>query len=500
MMDDTEMEERHTLSGSSSIGEAVSGRGQAVYHGEDDDDDDELYYIPERRPSLDLGPSPMDTSHRHSVDRAMSPALSYRSMASEENRDYMEDEDGLPTRVKNKDDIEAKPSDTPELIQNSNEFSHPSLTVAFTFKAICDTLRKMSEGDFKRFSKLLWKHYPQSFNTPTQGMDMVNLVDRLLECYNLEVSLQITKTLLEEMEQNKLVDYIQTLCLRREKRPFDDVFTNLYITSTCNNGPNIEHEIMTIKKLDSNREPGKLISTSDIFSSERLEHSNVKLILLTGVPGSGKSMAVRRAPDRSTEKERDFLMKLGKLAFNMLEQEQFKITKSDWKETGISDEEAVINSGLCTQYMTKPYVLFQEKVLSFIHPTMQEYLAALYAFLSFTNQAKNIFDQQLKDKFMGIFKGHKTMELYKSAVDKSLGYEDGKLDIFLRFLFGMALKSNLELLQPFCVSSVKWPTFVEDATTLIQKRLRENQCPARNDNLQQCLEELGVSVSEATSY
>ncbi|KAK2881843.1 hypothetical protein Q8A73_022353 [Channa argus] len=435
MMDDTEMEERHTLSGSSSIGEAVSGRGQAVYHEEDDDDDDELYYIPERRPSLDLGPSPMDTSHRHSVDRAMSPALSYRSMASEENRDYMEDEDGLPTRVqldrtdsysscytldsedceeitpkvKNKDDIEAKPSDTPELIQNSNEFSHPSLTVAFTFKAICDTLRKMSEGDFKRFSKLLWKHYPQSFNTPTQGMDMVNLVDRLLECYNLEVSLQITKTLLEEMEQNK-------------------------------------------------------------------------------------------APDRSTEKERDFLMKLGKLAFNMLEQEQFKITKSDWKETGISDEEAVINSGLCTQYMTKPYVLFQEKVLSFIHPTMQEYLAALYAFLSFTNQAKNIFDQQLKDKFMGIFKGHKTMELYKSAVDKSLGYEDGKLDIFLRFLFGMALKSNLELLQPFCVSSVKWPTFVEDATTLIQKRLRENQCPARNDNLQQCLEELGVSVSEATSY
>ncbi|XP_067347692.1 protein NLRC3 isoform X2 [Channa argus] len=657
-----------------------------------------------------------------------------------------EDCEEITPKVKNKDDIEAKPSDTPELIQNSNEFSHPSLTVAFTFKAICDTLRKMSEGDFKRFSKLLWKHYPQSFNTPTQGMDMVNLVDRLLECYNLEVSLQITKTLLEEMEQNKLVDYIQTLCLRNEvkydlseslkrtygevcldldntgeKRPFDDVFTNLYITSTCNNGPNIEHEIMTIKKLDSNREPGKLISTRDIFSSERLEHSNVKLILLTGVPGSGKSMAVRRlildwiekrshqhvsflfplpfkelkefegvkvslleiiqklypetkklrdedfrsedckimfvfdgldeyngtldfentellsdhtdpttvnvivvnllrgrllyrglflvttrsqvkrcipwdtyhdeievrgfcdaekeeyfkrrfkdtekaarviayinssktlrimchlplfcslvadewqqifnekgaqaelpasityiytklllslirqhrifrAPDRSTEKERDFLMKLGKLAFNMLEQEQFKITKSDWKETGISDEEAVINSGLCTQYMTKPYVLFQEKVLSFIHPTMQEYLAALYAFLSFTNQAKNIFDQQLKDKFMGIFKGHKTMELYKSAVDKSLGYEDGKLDIFLRFLFGMALKSNLELLQPFCVSSVKWPTFVEDATTLIQKRLRENQCPARNDNLQQCLEELGVSVSEATSY
>lgn len=501
--------------------------------------------------------------------------------------------------------------------------------------------------------------------------------------------------------------------MQGEKRPFDDAFIKLYITSTCDNGPNIEHEVMTIEKLDSNWESGTLVSTSDILSSERLEHSNMKFILLTGVPGSGKSMAVRRlildwieershqhvsflfplpfrelkqfeglsislmgiiqklypeteklreedyrsddckimfvfdgldeyngkldfentellgdpkdptnlnvivinllrgrllyrglflvttrsqvqrcipwdahydeidvrgfcepekdeyfkgrfkdpdqaaqvieyinsyktlrimchlplfcsliadecqsifrekgtqaelprgitymytklllllirqhrkfrAPDRTPEKEREFLMKLGKLAFNMLEQHQFKITKSDWKDTGISDEEAVINSGLCTQYITKPYVLFQEKVLSFIHPTMQEYLAALYAFLSFTNHGKNIFDQQLKEKFKGMFKGHKAMELYKSAVDRSLLCDDGKLDIFLRFLFGMALKTNMELLQPFCTSSVKWPTFTEDATAFIRKRLRENQYSSRNDNLQYCLEELGV--------
>ncbi len=57
MMDDTEMEPVETMSGSSSLGDAVSGRGQNASI-----EDDELYYIPERRPSLDLGPSPMDTS------------------------------------------------------------------------------------------------------------------------------------------------------------------------------------------------------------------------------------------------------------------------------------------------------------------------------------------------------------------------------------------------------------------------------------------------------
>lgn len=44
-------------SGSSSIGEAVSGRGGGVV-GEED-----VYYIPERRPSLDLGTTSMDLSY-----------------------------------------------------------------------------------------------------------------------------------------------------------------------------------------------------------------------------------------------------------------------------------------------------------------------------------------------------------------------------------------------------------------------------------------------------
>lgn len=758
MMADAEMEVMDMTSGSSSFGEGVSGRGRPASN-----EDDELYYIPERRPSLDLGPSPMDISQWLGVAQASHPALSYGSLKSEEYAD-MDDEDGSSTRVqlnradsfsscysfdsddceqkipkvKSKDDAVTELSDTPELIQDPDQIRHPSLTVAFTFKAICKILKWLSKADMNTLKKMLWKRYPQSFNTPPQNMDIVDLVDRLLECYSLEVSLQITKTLLEELGQKRMVDYLHTLCIRNEvrhdlceilkskysevcedldmqgeKRPFGDVFTKLYISSTCDNGPNIEHEVMTIEKLDSNREGGMLLSTEDILSPERLENTSIKLILITGAAGSGKSMAVRklildwieershqhvtflfplpfrelkqfegskislldivqtlypptkklrdedfrsqdckimfvfdgldeyngkldfqntellcehtdpttlnvivvnllrgrllyrglfvvtsrpqvkrcipwdthydeidvrgfcepekdeyfqkrfqdqdqaarviayinsiktlrimchlplfcslvadecqrifreqrtqaklpssitymctklllalirhhrnyRAPENSPSEDRDFLMKLGKLAFDMLEKGQFKITKCDWKEFGISTEEAVTNSGLCMQYMTKPFVLFQEKVLSFIHPTMQEYLAALYAFLSFINEERNVFEQQFKQKVKGIWKGHNVMELYKSAMSKSLQCEDGKLDIFLRFLFGMAVKTNQELLQPFCSSSVKWPIVTEDAAALIRKKIRDNQHPARNSNLQHCLEELRV--------
>ncbi|TKS83463.1 NLR family CARD domain-containing protein 3 CARD15-like protein [Collichthys lucidus] len=752
-----------SLSGDSSLGEAVSGRGQSGSY-----EEGELFYIPERRPSLDLGPAPMDTSHWYFVEQASPPALSYCSMTSEDSATnvgniespstsvqlnradsfsscYSLDSDDCEKRkpkVKSKEDTASQISDTPELMEDPNDSGHPSVTVEFTFKAICSTLDKLSRGEMKSFKMMLWRRYPQSFSFSPQSMDMVDLVDRLLECYSRKVCLQITITLLEALGKKKLVDHLENSCIRNEvrhdlveilkkkygevtefgeKRPFDDAFCKLLIPSTCDNGPIIEHEVLNIPKLDSNREVGKMLTTGDILSAKRMERSNMKLMLITGAAGSGKTVAVRRlvldwiekrghehvtflfplmfrelkqyegaqvslwgivndlypstkklrhsdfraddckimyifdgldeytdkldfrntelisehtnvsslnvlvvnllrerllyrglfiitsrpqtrrcipwdthydeidvrgfcdpereeyfrkrfkdpaqadeviayinscktlrimchlplfctlvadehlrlfkkegthgakltrsityiytkllltligehreirAPHQSRDKEREFLMKLGKLAFTMLEQGQFKITKSDWKEQGLDTEEAVTNTGLCMLYITKPFVLYQERVLSFIHPTMQEYLAALYAFLSFRNQGKNVFDQHLKNKVKGILKFHKAMELYKTALDRSMQHKDGRLDIFLRFLFGMTVKTNLELLRPFCSSTIKWPTAVEDAAALLKKKITENQHPERNGNLQRCLEELGVGAAEAAS-
>lgn len=42
-------------------------------------------------------------------------------------------------------------------------------------------------------------------------MDLVDLVDRLLECFGEELSLRITETVLTEIGQKKAVAYLQTL-------------------------------------------------------------------------------------------------------------------------------------------------------------------------------------------------------------------------------------------------------------------------------------------------
>lgn len=81
-------------------------------------------------------------------------------------------------------------------------------------QAICNTLEMLASGDLKTFKMILWNRYPQSFNTPPQSMDILDLADRMLECFGLEGSLQVTKILLEEIGKKKMADYLQTLCIR----------------------------------------------------------------------------------------------------------------------------------------------------------------------------------------------------------------------------------------------------------------------------------------------
>ena len=87
-------------------------------------------------------------------------------------------------------------------------------------QAIRKTLEKMPEGHLRQFKETLWRNYPQSLITSPQSMDLVDLVDRLLESFNLQGSLQIVQGLLGEMGQGQLVHNLQELCVQSMHIPF----------------------------------------------------------------------------------------------------------------------------------------------------------------------------------------------------------------------------------------------------------------------------------------
>ncbi len=149
-------------------------------------------------------------------------------------------------------------------------------------------------------------------------------------------------------------------------------------------------------------------------------------------------------------KDEDMILKLGKLGFQQLVKGNLIFYEEDLRECGIDVREASVYSGLCTQIFREESGLYQGKVFCFVHLSIQEHLAALYAHLSFTKKNRNVFDQTEQSVFSKILNQKKNISLsglHQRAVDEALLSKNGHLDLFLRFLLGLSLESNQTLLQ-----------------------------------------------------
>ncbi|XP_072567648.1 NACHT, LRR and PYD domains-containing protein 3-like isoform X3 [Paramormyrops kingsleyae] len=179
------------------------------------------------------------------------------------------------------------------------------------------------------------------------------------------------------------------------------------------------------------------------------------------------------------EYSKQFLLKLGKLAFDNLEKGNLIFYEQDLIENDIDVTEASVYSGVCTEVFKEEYGLYQDKVYCFVHLSIQEYLAALYVFLS-----------------------NSSADLLKTAVDQALKSKNGHLDLYLRFLLGLSTKSSKILLQRLlgqkrtrCHNNKKTPQY-------IKKKIHENLSAERTINLFHCLNELGDNslIEEVQRY
>ncbi|CAL8330541.1 unnamed protein product [Boreogadus saida] len=146
-------------------------------------------------------------------------------------------------------------------------------------------------------------------------------------------------------------------------------------------------------------------------------------------------------PDWSSER-REIIVSLGKLAFNQLEKGNMIFYEADLAECDINIRAASVYSGVFTQIFKEECGLYQDKVFCFVHLSFQEFLAALYVFLSFIDTGVNLLSEETTT-----FGKDKLLLLYKSAVDKALQSENGHLDLFLRFLLGLSMETNQILLR-----------------------------------------------------
>ncbi|XP_024237559.1 NACHT, LRR and PYD domains-containing protein 3 isoform X2 [Oncorhynchus tshawytscha] len=211
--------------------------------------------------------------------------------------------------------------------------------------------------------------------------------------------------------------------------------------------------------------------------------------------------------DKMTEQKyptgsKNAVLQLAKLAFCQLQKGQLIFYEKDLRESGIDIEVAIVYSGVCTEIF-----LEEEKVFSFVHLSVQEFLAALYAYHCHTTDNNNVLLPKLTRKhsifcFDCIPQSCKSVfDLHKTAIDKALESQNGHLDLFLRFLLGLSLESNQRLLSGI-LPETKDREDIEKTVSYIKEKIREDLSPEKSINLFHCLSELKDEslVLEIQSY
>ncbi|XP_072517594.1 uncharacterized protein [Salminus brasiliensis] len=181
--------------------------------------------------------------------------------------------------------------------------------------------------------------------------------------------------------------------------------------------------------------------------------------------------------------DKEAILSLGKLSFQHLEESNLIFNIEDLEACGVDPSKISVYSGLCTQETVR----FLGTVFSFVHLSIQEFLTAVFAYLSLRNDLKNVFDQQSTSVES---KTTELTEFLKTAVDKALKSDHGHLDLFLRFLLGLSLESNEKLIRGLLTQSGSRSDCRKEIVEYIKLKFKDNLSPERSINLFYCLNEL----------
>lgn len=187
---------------------------------------------------------------------------------------------------------------------------------------------------------------------------------------------------------------------------------------------------------------------------------------------------------RWKDADKGFLMKMGKLALSMLHEGRNVFYEDSVSHLALDINDVTHRGGISSE-TGEPGRSFR-----FVHHSVQKFMAAVYVYVRFRTTGENALESQT-----GRMKTERPVsELYKPAIDHVLARRDGNMDLFLRFLLGLAgHKTEMHLRGHLLPHYHPEPKGVEDVLKYATKRIKENAVPERCRNLELCITELKES-------
>ncbi|XP_029943908.1 NACHT, LRR and PYD domains-containing protein 12-like isoform X3 [Salarias fasciatus] len=276
------------------------------------------------------------------------------------------------------------------------------------------------------------------------------------------------RRLSDEELSSRIISHIQT---SRSLHIMCGIPVFCWITATV-----LEHML-------SSEQRGELPQTlTDMYSHFVLVQTHRKKLKYHEGPETG--------PQELTEADRELLLKLGRMAFEHLEKGNMVFYQEDLEQCGLDVTEASLFSGICTQIFKRESVIFQKVVYSFFHLTVQEFLAAVFMFHCFTNRKTDVLKTFI-DKRHHHDDVFTSLDIFlQKVLEKSLRSQNGHLDLFVRFLHGLSLKSNQRLLEGLLGRTEISPETLQRVTMGLKEMNSDKKSPDRSINIFHCLMEM----------
>ncbi|KAM4611069.1 protein NLRC3-like [Polymixia lowei] len=298
---------------------------------------------------------------------------------------------------------------------------------------------------------------------PPECVDMVTEVRGFTDPQKEEY---FRKRFRDEMLSSRIISHIKT---SQSLHIMCHIPVFCWITATV-----LEHVLKTDKR-------GEMPKT--------LTEMYIHFLVVQSIQGNVKYHGRTETDPHWNKKSRKIILSLGKLAFEQLEKGNLIFYEADLKECGIDIRAASVYSGVFTQIFKEERGLYQDKVFCFVHLSIQEFLAAVYVFVSFISTGVNPFTETQSTSWWSRL-SNKLQHLHQRAVDKALQSRNGHLDLFLRFLLGLSLETNQTLLQGLLEQTTNSLQTNQETVQYIKKKISENPSPERSINLFHCLNEL----------
>ncbi|XP_048397564.1 NACHT, LRR and PYD domains-containing protein 3-like [Stegostoma tigrinum] len=186
---------------------------------------------------------------------------------------------------------------------------------------------------------------------------------------------------------------------------------------------------------------------------------------------------------RSLKSKHDSILALGKLSFeksNIKGCDTVLFSEEELKQNNI--ELSLVCGGLCKEIADG-----SKSNYSFVHLAVQEYFAALYVFLAFYNQKKNVLGKSFK-----LFEKQSYSQICKEACASAIKDGKGRQEFFLRFLCGLGTAKSQQFLEGLLASDGKNKERDDSKkiAKFLKKTLQANIPPEQTIDILHCLNEL----------